>query len=67
MTHDNVLYLPRRNFQDWYGWAECEISILGHEAGEHDYDWQSAFERGLRPEQAAAEAVQSLETHTRVP
>lgn len=55
-----------RAFDTWLAWAECEIVILGHEMAAtcRHYDWRAAFARGLRPEQAAAEAAERLEAVT---
>lgn len=48
---------PDGDFSSWTAWAECEFAILGGEMAGSGYDWQAAFRRGLRPEEAAAEAA----------
>jgi hypothetical protein len=48
---------PRRDFDYWLSWVECELSILGHDIAARSYDWRSAFARGLKPEEAAEEAA----------
>ena len=60
MTEATIIDFPsgRQSFEDWYGWAECELSILGHDIQHVGYDWHAAYERGLRPEEAAAEAAE---------
>ncbi len=53
------------HFEYWLSWAECELSILGFDIRQVDFEWRAAFERGLKPEQAAAAAaalVQSAQT-----
>lgn len=62
MASDNVVDFPGRDFQTWLSWAECELSILGNDFFRSNYNWQTAFGRGLRPEQAAQEAARDLET-----
>ena len=49
-------------FDGWLSWAHCELSILGYEPDEVDFDWRAAFARGLEPHVAAAEAVVDLKT-----
>ena len=49
-------------FSDWLSWAECELSILGFELSASHFDWQSAYQEGLRPEVAAAQAARGFET-----
>ena len=58
MTDQTVVPFVGRDFQSWYNWVECELSILGFDISKHSYDWKAAFERGLRPELAAKEAAQ---------
>ena len=58
------------NFEGWRRWAECEIAILGYDMRGRSnfdfpvsgsaYDWREAFERGLSPQEAAAEAAASF-------
>jgi hypothetical protein len=52
-----------RAFETWLAWAECEIVTLGHDmlTTRRHYDWRAAFARGLRPEEAAAEAAERVE------
>lgn len=45
------------DISSWLAWAECEYAILGGEMEKSDYDWPAAFHRGLKPEEAAAEAA----------
>jgi hypothetical protein len=45
------------HYEYWLGWAECELSILGFDLKEVAFDWRAAFDCGLKPEQAAAEAA----------
>lgn len=52
---------PRRDFHAWISWVECELSILGFDLHEHDYDWRGAFDRGQRPDAAAAKAASLFE------
>lgn len=44
-------------FSGWLSWTQCELSILGVEPVDVKYDWRKAFERGLAPHEAAAEAA----------
>jgi hypothetical protein len=55
-----------RVYETWLAWAECEVVILGHDmlTTQRHYDWRSAFARGLRPEEAAAEAAERVEMVT---
>jgi len=59
MPDDTVIAFPkqRQTYEDWRAWAECELAILGFEIKDSDYDWEAAFERGMKPEDAAAEAA----------
>lgn len=52
-----------RLYETWIAWAECEVVVLGHDMAttRRHYDWRAAFARGLRPEEAAAEAVERVE------
>lgn len=67
MTDAIVIAFPKRqqDFEAWCGWAECELSILGFEMADTGYDWRAAFEHGLKPEDAAAEAAKSAKTGQR--
>jgi hypothetical protein len=66
MSDANVIAFPvaaapstkAGDFQTWLSWAECELAILGYDLSATDFDWRSAHAKGLRPELAAAEAVQ---------
>lgn len=62
MSSDNVVSLHPgtangRDYESWEAWAECETAVLGRAFEKINYDWREAFERGLRPEAAAREAV----------
>ena len=57
MRDDTVVAFPGRDYQTWLRWVECELSILGHDIAKLPDDWRAAFDRGLRPEQAAEQAV----------
>jgi hypothetical protein len=59
MTEATIIDFPKgkRSFEEWYGWAECELAILGLEIQHINYDWHAAYTRGLKPEDAAAEAA----------
>ena len=61
MSHQTVVAFPGRDYRSWFNWVQCELSILGFDISKHSYDWQAAFERGLRPEAAAGEAAQLFE------
>lgn len=61
MPEDTVVPFPGRDFALWLAWAECELSILGFDIHARAFDWRGAFERGLRPEEAAAEAARVFE------
>lgn len=55
------------DFTQWRGWAEVEISVLGYDldgnssfdqpVSGQSYEWRQAFDRGLAPHEAAAEAA----------
>lgn len=64
MTEATIIDFPsgKQSFEEWHGWAECELSILGHDIRHADYDWRAAYERGLKPEDAAAEAAEMPHT-----
>ena len=70
MSDANVISFPQREasqskadaFRDWLSWTECEVAILGYDLPACDYDWRAAHAKGLRPEVAAAQAVQGIET-----
>jgi len=69
MSDANVIDFPQRaaavtphsSYRDWLAWAECELSILGHDFSAAVYDWRAAHAKGLRPEAAAADAARRLE------
>ena len=67
MTDVTVAVFPggentsQRDYDSWIAWAECELSILGHEIAALTYDWRDAFKRGLKPEIAAEEAARLAE------
>lgn len=65
MTNQTVVSFPLHGFSGghyeyWCAWAECELSILGFDLRDVTFDWRSAFDRGLKPEQAAAEAADAV-------
>ncbi|MGF1631646.1 MAG: hypothetical protein ACFCUT_19395 [Kiloniellaceae bacterium] len=69
MNDVNVIAFPQPetslskadDFRDWLGWAECELVILGYDFSACDFDWRTAHAKGLRPEEAAAQAAQVIE------
>lgn len=61
----NIISFPTPGVQGdeydyWLSWVECELTILGHDFSKVSYDWKSAHQRKLKPEEAAAEAVEAL-------
>lgn len=52
---------PAETYRDWLSWAECELSILGHDMAASGFDWEAAYRDGLRPEAAAAKAAERIE------
>lgn len=61
MSDQTIVAFPGRDFQSWFNWVQCELSILGFDIAKHSHDWRLAFERGLRPETAAGEAARLFE------
>ena len=69
MSDATVIAFPPRggaastsdSYRDWLSWAECELSILGYDLSACNYDWQAAHAKGLRPEEAAAQAADGQE------
>lgn len=61
MTAQTVVSFPGRDFESWMSWAECELAILGYDVTAHEFDWTAAFHRGLKAEDAAAEAADIFE------
>ncbi len=61
MSQQTVVAFPDRDYRSWLNWVQCELSILGFDISKHSFDWQAVFNRGLRPEAAAAEAAQLFE------
>jgi hypothetical protein len=61
-----IRHRDNRVYETWLAWAECEVVILGHDmlTTQRHYDWRAAFARGLRPEEAAAEAAERVEMVT---
>lgn len=57
MSNDTVIAFPGRDFDTWFSWVECELSILGLALSDAKFDWRAAFDRGLKPERAAADAA----------
>lgn len=63
MTEQTVVAFPAPNvvgdpYECWMGWVECELSILGHDMGDIEFDWRAAYQQGRRPEDVAAEIAQ---------
>lgn len=61
MTERNVISFPGRDYDEWLAWVECELAILGHDIAARPHDWKQAFDRGLKPEEAAEEAAEAFE------
>ncbi len=58
----NIISFPKNQasgneYEYWLSWAECELSILGHDLHAVSYDWKTAFNEGLKPEEAAEKAA----------
>jgi hypothetical protein len=62
MTTQTVIAFPGRDYESWISWVECELAILGFDIAAHEFDWAAAFRRGMRAEDAAAEAAELFET-----
>ncbi|MDH5557231.1 MAG: hypothetical protein OEZ03_07765 [Alphaproteobacteria bacterium] len=63
MTTQTVVAFPGRDFESWMSWVECELAILGFDVAAHEFDWLGAFRRGLKAEDAAAEAADIFENN----
>lgn len=61
MSTNTVIAFPGRNYDSWMSWVECELAILGYDIAAHEFDWDAAFRRGLKAEEAAAEAAEYFE------
>ncbi len=61
MTTQTVISFPGRDFETWISWVECELAILGYDFAAHKFDWAAAYGRGLKAEDAAAEAAEFFE------
>lgn len=64
MTVQKVIAFPARDrdYESWISWVECELAILGFDIAEQEFDWRALFDKGLKPEEAAAEAAETFES-----
>ncbi|WP_282607124.1 hypothetical protein [Pelagibius sp. Alg239-R121] len=53
--------IPGDEYDYWLSWVECELAILGYDLPELSYDWKSAYERKMKPEEAATAAVAAVD------
>lgn len=62
----NIVSFPKNRvsgdeYEYWLSWTECELSILGYDLHAVSYDWKAAFDRGLKPEEAAQDAASRIQ------
>ena len=64
MTVQTVIAFPGRDrdYESWISWVECELAILGFDVAGQQYDWRALFDKGLKPEEAAAKAAKAFES-----